>query len=221
MAARKKPAAKKKAGKRGASRVDLYALHSAEYVARPEPAIVNVKRAYYLGIDGDGPPGSAAFTTAIGALYNVAFTVKMARKFAGTDYVVAKLEGLWWTSGHTTDFLGAPHEQWCWKLMIRIPDFIAAREITKAARSLVERGKSEDVTRVKRFALTEGRCVQALHVGAYSEEPATVERMRLVAESHGLRFSGVHHEIYLSDPRRVAPARLRTILRIPVKKTDG
>ena len=198
------------------AKLDLYAEHPDEYVTPRDPAFVRVGRAYYLAIDGRGAPGSPRFTEAINALYTVAFTVKMARKFAGTDYTVAKLEAVWWVHLPDTDFLRTPRERWRWQLMLRVPGFVTRGEVAKTIERLLERGKPASVTRVKRITLTEGRCIQVFHAGAYADEAATIERMRVFAELHRLRFRGAHHEIYLSDPHRVAPAKLRTIVRMPV-----
>jgi hypothetical protein len=198
------------------AKLDLYALHRDEYVAPRSPVLVDIGPAQYVAIAGRGEPGGAEFSDAVSALYNVAFTVKMARKFAGSDYAVSKLEGLWWGSRPGADFMAEPRQRWNWQLMIRVPDFVAADEVADASSRLIERGKPQSVTRVRLEPLTEGRCVQMLHVGPYTAEPASVERMRAFAEERGLGFRGRHHEIYLSDPRRVAAERLRTILRMPV-----
>jgi len=199
-----------------AAKLDLYAKHKDEYAATGEPALVTVKSARYLGIHGKGEPGGDAFQAAVGALYNVAFTVKMARKFAGRDYAVSKLEGLWWVRQKGADFMREPKSTWQWQLLIRVPDWIQAREVGAAAEGLVKKGKSRQVQDVELVVLNEGRVVQMLHVGSYDEEPRTVRRMSSFASEHQLAFHGKHHEIYLSDPRRVSPDKLRTILRHPV-----
>jgi hypothetical protein len=102
--------------------------------------------------------------------------------------------------------------------LIRTPEFVRAAEIKKAAAVLLEKGKPADVKEVKLEPLAEGRCVQMLHVGPYDKEPETVSAMQAFAESKGLALHGLHHEIYISDPRRVPPERLKTILRHPVKR---
>jgi hypothetical protein len=205
-----------KAAKKTEDRLDLYRTYSKEYVATKTPVLVEVGSATYLSIKGKGAPGGAAFTGAVGALYGVAFTVKMTRKFAGKpDYVVSKLEGLW-----PTLKFGEPapdKEQWTWQMMIRTPDFITEKEVKSAIAVLLKRGKTEEVQRVQIESLEEGLCVQSLHVGPYEKECCTLEIMKSVAEKKGMKFHGVHHEIYLSDPRRVDPAKLKTILRHPVK----
>ena len=189
------------------SKLDLYALHKDEYVASREPVLITIKPARYLAIQGRGEPGGEAFQAAVGVLYNVAFTVKMARKKAGRDYAVCKLEGLWWGKAKTG---------WTWQLLIRVPDWVQLREVTEAAEGLVKKGKDRDVLNVELLGLHEGRSVQMLHVGPYDQESQTIRQMSAFAEAHHLSIHGKHHEIYLSDPRRVAPAKLRTILRYPV-----
>jgi hypothetical protein len=199
------------------SKLDLYKLHKAEYAATRKPALVEVKPASYLAISGQGAPGGEVFTASIGALYGMAFTIKMTRKFAGQqDYAVCKLEGQWW-SELAADFARLPKDQWLWKLLIRTPDFIKDDDLRQSVAVLLKRGKGEDVKRVRLESLAEGRCVQMLHVGPYEKEGETVAVMKDFAEKQQLLFSGKHHEIYLSDPRRVPPERLKTIVRQPVR----
>jgi hypothetical protein len=174
-------------------KVDLYREHKTEYVAPKKSVFVEVGNAQYLTIGGTGEPGGTEFVAAISALYNVAFTAKMASKKAGRDYAVAKLECFW--SGPKT-----------WRVAIRTPDFIGANDLR------------ETIAQVRLQKEKEGRVVQVLHVGPYPKIRETVASMSAFAEEHGSRFRGELHEIYLSDPRRVAPERLRTILRHPVTK---
>ena len=197
-------------------KLDLHTIHKAEYIAPQKPLIVQTSPATYLAIEGQGEPGGAAFTDRIGALYAIAFTVKMTRKFAGLqDYTVCKLEGQWWGLGNAC-LSQLPKDQWCWKLLIRTPDFIADADLAKARCALLDKGKTESVADVKLETLDEGTCLQMLHVGPYDNERETIAIMVAYAEKNGLKPNGHHHEIYLSDPRRVPPARLKTILRFPV-----
>ena len=198
-------------------KLDLYKKRKADYVAPRKPVLVNIAAANYLAITGQGEPGGADFTAAIGALYSMAFTIKMEQKFAGRDYMVCKLEGLWWGSRKGADFLRKPRERWNWKLMIRTHDFIQEKHRQEALATLAGRGKGLLVKQAKLEELAEGRCVQMLHVGPYSREGETIARMKEYAAAKGLSLRGLHHEIYLSDPRRVAPERLKTILRHPVR----
>lgn len=190
------------------SKLDLYAEHREEYVAPREPTLVDVGPARYLAISGKGKPGGEEFAEAVGALYNVSFTVKMASKAAGSDYAVSKLEGLWGKEG--------PSVGWSWQLLIRVPEFITNKHLADAVAKLLERDRGDLVSRVTLETLDEGKCVQVLHVGPYTAEEPTLAKMRKFAADRGLSFSGRHHEIYLSDPRRVDAGRLRTILRQPV-----
>ncbi|HXN46952.1 MAG TPA: GyrI-like domain-containing protein [Bryobacteraceae bacterium] len=195
-----------------AEKLDLYKLHKSEYVTPKEPVLIQVGAAKYLTADGVGAPGGNAFQEAIGALYSMAYTMKMAKKFAGQDYKVCHLEGLWWGIEQME-----AQNQWRWKLLIRVPDFICDRMLKATTARLKEKGKGELAVEVRLEILKEGKCVQVLHTGPYSNEGATVARMKAFVERKALAFAGVHHEIYLSDPRRVAPEKLRTILRMPVK----
>jgi hypothetical protein len=185
-------------------KLDLYREHAADYVARRDPAIVNIARCQYLAIDGSGTPGGPEFQVCVDALYSVAFAAKMGQKFDGRDYSVCKLEGLW------------PDAR-TWSLLIRTPDFLTKEHIDAAIMKLIRKGKALPVGAVRLLPLKEGWCVQALHVGPYCDEPATLEKMSECAVLAGMEFGGTLHEIYLADPRRVAPEKLKTILRQPVR----
>jgi hypothetical protein len=198
-------------------KIDLYKLHKNDYLAPKKPVLLELAPATYLAITGQGAPGSESFTDKIGALYGAAFTVKMTRKFAGRqDYAVCKLEAQYWGGDCGADFSHAPKEQWRWKLMIRTPEFITQEELDQAVVVLLKRGKPDSIRQVKLETFKEGLCVQMLHVGPYEREPETIALMKTYAEQQGHTLQGPHHEIYLSDPRRVAAERLKTILRIPV-----
>ena len=127
------------------------------------------------------------------------------------------LEGLWWGPDRRAPFSVKSPKDWHWKVLIRTPVFVAAADLTRAKKALLAKGKVGEIAKVKLETIKEGRCVQMLHVGGYDKEPATIEAMLAFAEERDLAFRGVHHEIYLSDPRRTPPARLRTILRHQVR----
>ncbi len=198
-------------------KVDLYRELKGDYTAKKKPVIVETTAGQYLCVDGEGAPGNERFTKAIGALYTVGFTAKMHSKFAGRDYAVCKLEGIWWTGRDNGDMTGAEPENWKWKLLIRIPDFVTQEFIEETIEKLLEKGKPEEVSWVGLERIEEGKCVQMLHVGHYDQEQETLEQMEAFAKEEGLKVYGKHHEIYLSDPRRVAPERLKTILRRRVR----
>ncbi|MFD0692789.1 GyrI-like domain-containing protein [Paenibacillus sp. GCM10027628] len=133
------------------------------------------------------------------------------------DFTVAKLEGLWWVDGEQ-DAMEVARELWNWKLMIRLPEYVNV-EIVEAARQIAGSKKKEldELQKITYEKISEGKCVQMLHVGPYSTEPETVQRIQSYMEEHGLSQVGKHHEIYLSDPRKVEPAKMKTILRYPVE----
>ncbi len=141
----------------------------------------------------------------------------MKGKFSGRDYTVCPLEGLWWGTKDPHDFLNEPKETWNWKLLIRTPDFITEKNLSAAVSQMAGQKKDADAEEIKLETIEEGRCVQILHVGPYSEESPTIATMLAFAKEKGLTRREPHHEIYLSDPNRTPPEELRTILRQPVK----
>jgi hypothetical protein len=201
----------------GQDKLDLFReLRKADYNPSKKPVLIEVKKGSYLQIDGTGAPGGDSFATRVGALYAMAYTIKMTRKFDGRrDYVIGKLEAQWWVDGGG-DMASTPEDLWNWTLMIRTPDFVKRAELKSAAKALLEKGKDPDVAQVTLATMAGGRCVQMLHVGPYEKEPDTIAKMTAHAAEHGLAPHGRHHEIYISDPRRVPPDRLKTILRLPV-----
>ena len=141
----------------------------------------------------------------------------MIQKFAAKDYKVCPLEGQWWCANGEVSFISQDPKTWNWKLMIRVPEFVTEKDRAEAVDQLREKGKPAQVSEVSLETIEEGRSVQVLHVGPYDRETETIAGMMEFARQRGLAFHGVHHEIYLSDPRRVLAARLRTILRHPVR----
>ncbi|WP_110206779.1 GyrI-like domain-containing protein [Nocardioides daejeonensis] len=184
----------------------------------------------YLMIDGHGDPnvtsapgapGPAAYPEALAALYPVAYALKFAsRLVTGRDYVVPPLEGLWWADDLSLFTTARDKSRWDWTMMILVPDWVDA-SLADAAIAQVgakRTGRPERLDDLRLEALDEGRCVQTLHVGSYDDEAAILARMHHeFIPAHGLEMTGKHHEIYLSDPRRTAPEKLRTLLRQPVR----
>ena len=174
---------------------------------------------WYLMIDGVGDPNtSPAFADAIESLYPVAFTLKFASKRElGRDYVVPPLEGLWWSEDMASFTSARDKSHWNWTLMVMVPEWIE-RDLVAAALDRVA-ATSTPVRRgdVRLEPLVEGRCVQTLHVGSFDDEADVLAELHdEFVPGNGLRMVGKHHEIYLSDFRRTAPEKLRTILRQPV-----
>jgi hypothetical protein len=195
-------------------KLDLYKQCKADYATPKKPVLLTIRPAQYLTFDGRSRPGPETMTGAFGAIYGAAFTIKMKKKREGRDYAVCKMEGQYWNMRGGEP--GAPGV--CdWKLMIRTPDFVKAADLKAAVDELKKKGKGAEVDKLRLETIDEGRCVQMLHVGPYDREAATIGAMKAFAKERGVKFYGRHHEIYLSDPRRVAPEKLRTILRQPVK----
>ncbi len=202
-------------------KLDLFKEHKSEYVKPKKPTLVETGRTLYIAVRGRGAPGDDDFHAKIAAVYGVAYTLKFDSKLAGKDYKVCTLEALWWGKRKGSDVTGLPKDQWNWQFMIRVPTFTKEKDLAAAIRTLIEKGKDAVVKNVKLETLDEGRCVQMLHVGPYEAVAEPIAAMRTYAADQGLKFHGDHHEIYLSDPRRVAPDRLKTILRRPVKPIRG
>ena len=189
------------------------------YTAKSKPSIVDVPEGRFLTITGRGEPGGEAYQAALNALYSVAYTVKFRSKKEGRDFTVMALEGLWWWDTPATTLREAPPpEEWNWKSMIRQPDFMT-EEMVEAAKGEVKAKKGlKEVDNIVLESFDEGLSAQILHVGPYSEEGPTIERLHAFIAENGYRMRGIHHEIYLSDPRRVPPERWKTIIRQPIEK---
>ena len=179
--------------------------------------VIDVPRLNFLMVDGQGNPNTSPdYEAAVGALYATSYTLKFASKAKGRDYVVPPLQGLWWAED-MSDFVAGRKDRWRWTMMLMLPDWIDAPAVAAAVDAV--RAKSGPVPTTLRFEpFDEGRCVQTLHVGPYDEEAPTIHRMHAeFLPEQGLTENGRHHEIYLSDPRRAAPGKLKTILRQPVR----
>ncbi|MGV9312917.1 GyrI-like domain-containing protein [Streptomyces sp. NPDC003691] len=181
--------------------------------------IVDVPEQQFIACDGAGDPNTApAYRTAVEALYAVAYTLKFAAKaMAGGDFVVAPLEGLWW-SDRPDAFTARAKDEWQWTMLIGMPPWITGELIDEARRAALAKKKLPAVSGVRRLVLHEGPSAQLLHIGSYDDEaPALAELHDHYLAANGLRPRGMHHEIYLGDPRRAAPEKLRTVLRQPVE----
>lgn len=179
---------------------------------------VDVPEMGFIMVDGAGDPNSVpAYAEGVQWLYAVSYGLKFAiRAETGKDYVVPPLEGLWW-SDDPAYFTSRRKDRWQWTMMIMVPDFVpSAARATALGKAGAKLGTPPESLRFARHA--EGLCLQKLHIGSYDDEaPALAELHDTIMPERGLGFNGRHHEIYLSDPRRVAPDRLKTILRQPVR----
>ena len=200
-----------------AAPINLFEKHKKDYKATPEPAIIDIPPARYLTLVGKGAPGGESFVKKVGVMYGVAYGVKMTSKYTGRDFTIGILEALWWGNADKHEFVNEPRDTWNWKILIRVPEFITEASVRKAAAGFAKRSPGTTAPDVKLETITEGKCVQVLHVGPYATEPATIAAMKALAKAKGLSLTGKHHEIYLGDPNKTAPEKLKTILRQPVK----
>ncbi len=200
---------------------DLPKELQALYFPKPkEPVFVDVPSMQYLMVDGTGsdPSTSKEFQEAIGALYGVAYTVKFAAKKARIPGVlVMPLEGLFWT-GPSGEFDAADKASWRWTLMLMEPKAVTRRLFDASVRELRERKNPPGLGRLRLETWREGRAAQILHLGPYAAEQPTIERLHTFIRENGYRLSGKHHEIYMGDPRRSAPEKLKTVIRQPCSK---
>ena len=199
-----------------------------EYYLPPRaPGIAAIPAMEFLAVEGRGDPNREGgdYKAAVGLLYAVAYTIKMSKLGASRpegyfDYVVPPLEGLWQMEGPGGVDL-ARKERFRWTALIRLPEFVTGEAFDRAVREAGEK-KKLDCSRVKRFPYEEGLCVQCMHLGPYDSEGETIRAMEEYARAQGysLDYSEArrHHEIYLSDPRRARPERLKTVIRLPVRK---
>lgn len=202
-------------------KMDLKKLFPDFYNASAkEVQIVDVPPMNYVMVDGQGDPNtSQEFQDAVGALYAVSYTLKMGikKKNAAKDYVVPPLEGLWFMD-HMEEWSMDAKNRWKWTIMIRVPDFIKAEQVQETIEIVKQKKNPPAIGKVRFETYTEGCSMQLLHIGPYDAEPPNIQKMHLFAKANGYTLRGKHHEIYLSDPRKAAPEKMRTVLRQPLTK---
>lgn len=197
------------------------------YLPKSQPSIVNIPKMNYIAVRGEGDPNTdeSEYKNSIGLLYGIAFTIKMSKKGSHRiegyfDYVVPPLEGFWWQNGVEQIDYGHK-ENFNFISVIRLPDFVTKEDFNWAVEEATAKKKT-DFSQAEFLTVDEGLCVQCMHIGPYDNEPATVSLMHEYIEQRGyvLDFSEsrLHHEIYLSDPRKTAPDKLKTVIRHPVRK---
>lgn len=201
-----------------AGKIDIKKQHKHMFAPKREPHFVEVPRFQYLMIDGKGSPDGAAFQDAISALYSTAYTTKFRLKAAGRDdFVVPPLEALW-SADDESAFDENRRDEWQWTLMLIQPDHVSEEDIADALGELDKKGKTSASHRnIRTELLEEGQAVQCLYVGPYDSMGESIAAMQAFAESNGLELAGKHHDVYLSDPRRTVPEKLKTVLRRPVR----
>lgn len=185
-----------------------------------KPVIVDVPELQYLMIDGQGYPGtSQEYADAMEALYSVSYTLKFKIKLAGIlNYTVMPLEGLWWAKDMEIFRLDTRKDEWHWTSMIMQPPEVTTERYQEAVEEVKQKRNPVALPKIRLESYQEGFSVQIMHIGPFSEEGPTIERMHQYAFDQGYELRGKHHEIYLSDPRRTPQEKLRTVIRQPLKK---
>ena len=190
------------------------------YQPESTPSVIDVPEMTFIAVDGKGDPNtSAEYAAAIEALYGLSYAIKMSNKSV-LEYVVPPLEGFWSVNGagSTTD----NKDSFVWTALIRQPDFVTSEVFDAAKTSLAKKKPKLDISKARLEKFAEGLCVQVMHLGSYDNEPATIATMEQYATKNGyaIDMSDMrrHHEIYLSDPRKVAPKKLKMVIRHPIKK---
>lgn len=198
------------------------------YMPKNKPSIVEVPKMNYIAVRGTGNPNeeNSEYKDSIGLLYAIAFTIKMSykgmHKIEGYfEYVVPPLEGFWWQDGNKSGIDYKSKDKFSFISVIRLPDFVSKKDFDWAVEEATKK-KKQDFSKVEFLTFEEGLCVQCMHIGSYDDEPKTIESMHLFAEENGyepdISDTRLHHEIYLSDPRRCDVSRLKTVVRHPIKK---
>lgn len=202
-------------------KLDLQKADPSYYKASKNPEIVDLDSYYYLSVEGKGHPESEPVWKAIEQLYAVAYSIKFNCKAEDMDLKVPKMEGFWWIDGGLEvqhQFPNTPKEDWNWKFVIRMPDFVEGDHFYRAVQKV--KLKNPDLIKndeVSFELINEGRCIQILHIGSYDDEESNVMKIIEYANKEALQINGYHHEIYLSDPRKTSENKLKTILRYSVK----
>lgn len=205
-------------------KLDYKKKYKELYLPKPEPMLIEVPPIRFIMVDGEGAPEGTLYQEALEILYALTYSIKMSKLSAAPpegyfEYVVPPLEGLWDSRGGGYD---PDRNQWTWTLMIRQPDFVTEAVFGRAAEQAAKKKPDLDFRRARLNIYEEGLCVQMLHVGPFSSEPDSVDKMRAYMAEHGLSEDlgpqRSHHEIYLSDLRKTAPEKMKTVLRHPVAR---
>ncbi len=192
-----------------------------EYCQPPvgEVVVIRVPKMRFIVVDGKGAPESASFPGAIQTMYGMAFTIKFkAKKALGKDYPVMPLEGLWWMKDGGFDV--KKRDDWFWTLMIMQPSLVTEWMFDEALEELKRKKATSAILPARLETFEEGLSLQTMHVGPYSTEAETIAKIEAFAKENGYTMTGKHHEIYLGDPRRAAPSKLRTVIRHPIAGSE-
>lgn len=210
------------------SKLDYKAAYKELYAPKTTPALIDVPQMTFIQVDGRGNPNDpdGTYQQAVELLYALTWTIKMSPKSGSApegyfEYVVPPLEGLWWVDDpQHADF--QDKSKYCWTSMIRQPEFVTQDVFQRAVDEVCRKKPQIDTGKARLEVFTEGLCVQCMHIGPFADEPATVEKMEAYMADNGLLCdlsdTRKHHEIYMGDPRKTDPAKMKTILRYPVRR---
>ncbi|MEZ0181721.1 GyrI-like domain-containing protein [Flavobacterium oncorhynchi] len=206
------------------SKLDLTKTDKIYYKAKASPEILQIEKTNYISITGKGDPSGKEFSEKIQALYGTAYIIKFMLKAINNDFIVPKLEALW--SFDTEKYaaismdeapLKIPRSEWNYRIMIRMPDFVTKKQTEEAINTAVNKKQIELAKSIEFYEMAEGKVIQILHIGPFEDEPQTLKKIQEFSIENNLQQNGLHHEIYLSDFRKTAPEKLKTLLREPVK----
>ncbi|MCL2699927.1 MAG: GyrI-like domain-containing protein [Defluviitaleaceae bacterium] len=206
--------------------IDFKKTEKNLYMPKTTPTIIDIPEMPFIAVDGRGNPNtSEAYKTALEILYGLSYAIKMSKMTDFTpegyfDYVMPPLEGLWWAPDvGMVDY--SDKDSFCWTSMIRQPEFVTPQVFEMAKAALSKKKPELDTSKARLIKFTEGLCVQVMHIGSYDDEPATIAAMEKFAVDQGYEIDindvRRHHEIYLSDPRKVAVEKLKTVIRHPIR----
>lgn len=205
-------------------KTDLTKDHKAYYTAKNKPEIIDIAPAQFLSITGKGDPSGQEYSDRIQAMYSTAYTLKFSYKAQEKDFAVAKLEGLWWFDEEKYNGLTiteapqkVPRSEWSYRMLIRMPEFVSNEALQTAIDTVKSKKGIVLASEIELFKMHEGKSVQMLHVGPFSNEPESLLIMNQFMQENKLQRNGRHHEIYLSDFRKTPQDKLKTILREPVR----
>jgi hypothetical protein len=197
-------------------KLDLKKEDKAYYSAKAIPSMHDFDKADYITISGVSAPDAPLFLNSIAAIYPVAYTIKRFCREEGRDFVVPKMEAFWWVES-ALPFDEVPRAEWYWQVLIRMPEYVTTAHVEEAIQHIIETKDTPLVNEVNHQQMNAGKFAQILHVGSYDEEKASLDKLYQFIEDQQSEIIGYHKEIYLSDPRKTAPEKLRTILRYEVK----
>ena len=206
------------------SKLDLTKTDKIYYKAKTSPEILHIEKTNYVSITGKGDPSGKEFSEKIQTLYGTAYILKFMLKAVNNDFVVPKLEALW--SFDTEKYaaismdeapLKIPRSEWNYRIMIRMPDFVTKKQTEEVINTAINKKQIELAKSIEFYEMAEGKVIQILHIGPFEDEPQTLKKIQEFSIENNLQQNGLHHEIYLSDFRKTAPEKLKTLLREPVK----